>query len=277
MSSNFVAAAHRAAIVEQLRAAGCVWADDEADLLISATSTPADLQSIVARRVDGEPLEHIVGWARFGGIRVMVAPGVFVPRARTELLVRAAVRPVGRRNAVVLDLCCGSGAVGAAVAAKAAGPLHLHAADVDPASVACARLNLAPWGGHVYQGDLFAALPSHLHRRVDVLVANVPYVPTAQIGMLPREARLYEPRLSLDGGVDGLDVLRRVAAEAPGWLAPRGHLIVETSQPQSSAALELLDRAGLPARVITDSELGATAVIGGMPSHSNWRTSDSLG
>lgn len=265
MSSNFVAAAYRAAIVEQLRAAGCVWADDEAALLISAASTPADLQSIVARRVDGEPLEHIVGWARFGGSRVMVAPGVFVPRARTELLVRAAVTMVGRRNAVVLDLCCGSGAVGAAVAAKAAAPLHLHAADVDPASVACARLNLAPWGGHVYQGDLFAALPSHLHHRVDVLVANVPYVPTAQIGMLPREARLYEPRLSLDGGVDGLDVLRRVAAEAPGWLAPRGHLIVETSQPQSSAALEILDRAGLPARVITDPELGATAVVGQSP------------
>ena len=261
MSSNFMAAAHRAAIIARLRVAGCVWADDEADLLISAASKPADLQAIVARRVDGEPLEHILGWARFGGIRVVVAPGVFVPRARTELLVRAAVTLVDHGNSVVLDLCCGSGAVGAAVAARAAGPLHLYASDVDPASVACARLNLAPWCGRVYQGDLFAALPANLRGRIDVLVANVPYVPTAQIGMLPREARLYEPHLSLDGGVDGLVVLRRVATEAPHWLAPHGHFIVETSQAQSLTAVEVLQRAGLTARVVTDAQRDAAAVI----------------
>jgi release factor glutamine methyltransferase len=261
MTSNFMAATDRAAIITQLRAAGCVWAEDEADLLISAASTPAHLQSSLARRVDGEPLEHILGWAWFSGIRVMIAPGVFVPRARTGLLVRAALTLVDHRDAVVLDLCCGSGAVSAAVAAKAPGTLRVSASDVDTAAVACARLNLRPWGGQVYQGDLFAALPAHLRGRVDVLVANVPYVPTAQIGMLPREARLYESLLALDGGADGLDLLRRVATEVPRWLAPRGHIIVETSQAQSPTAAEVLHRAGLAARVVTDAQLDATAVI----------------
>jgi release factor glutamine methyltransferase len=104
-------------------------------------------------------------------------------------------------------------------------------------------------------------LPAHLRGRVDVLVANVPYVPTAQIGMLPREARLYESLLALDGGADGLDLLRRVATEVPRWLAPRGHIIVETSQAQSPTAAEVLHRAGLAARVVTDAQLDATAVI----------------
>jgi release factor glutamine methyltransferase len=177
------------------------------------------------------------------------------------LLVRTAVSLADRREAVVLDMCCGSGAVGAAVAATAAGEVDLYATDIDSTSVACARRNLAPWGGHVRQSDLFATLPAHLRGRVDVLVANVPYVPTAQITLLPREARLHEPRRSLDGGVDGLDVLRKVATEAPHWLAPHGHFIVETSQAQSPTAIEVLQRAGLTARVVTDAQLDATAVI----------------
>jgi release factor glutamine methyltransferase len=105
-------------------------------------------------------------------------------------------------------------------------------------------------------------LPGYLRRRVDVLVANVPYVPTAAISLLPPEAQLHEPRLALDGGADGLDVLRRMAAEAPGWLAPHGHLLVETSERQASTAAEILDRAGLTPRVVRDDDLDATAVIG---------------
>lgn len=261
MSSKSTAGTPRATVIAQLRAAGCVWAEDEADLLLSAATSSERLQTIVARRVDGEPLEHIVGWARLGGVRVLVAPGVFVPRARTELLVHATAAVVDQSNATVVDLCCGSGAVGAAVAARATRPLHLFACDIDSAAVACARLNLAPWGGQVYEGDLFTALPVQLRGQVDVLVANLPYVPTARIGLLPREARLYEPHLSLDGGADGLDVLRRVAVDVPGWLAPGGHLIVETSQTQSATAVEILQRAGLTARVLTDAQLDATAVI----------------
>jgi release factor glutamine methyltransferase len=251
----------RTAIVSRLRAAGCVFAEDEADLLMSSADTPADLQAMVDRRVDGLPLEHVLGWAGFYGLRITVGPGVFVPRPRTELLVRRAVRLVDRSESIVVDLCCGSGAVGAAVAASV-DRVRLYAADIDPVSVACARRNLQPYGGQVFQGDLFAPLPADLRGRVDVLIANVPYVPTGALALLPAEARLHEPRLALDGGTDGHDVLRRVAAEAPEWLAPHGHLLVETSEQQAATATAILERAGLTPRVVRDEELDATAVIG---------------
>jgi release factor glutamine methyltransferase len=255
-------ALHRVPIVARLRAAGCVFAEDEADLLISSAGTAADLLAMVDRRIGGLPLEHVVGWARFCGMRITVAPGVFVPRARTELLVRrAAAALAGRHEAIVVDLCCGSGAVGAAIAAST-DQIRLHAADIDPVSVACARHNLAPYCGRVYEGDLFTPLPAYLRRRVAVLVANVPYVPTEEISLLPPEARLHEPRLALDGGSDGLDLLRGMAAEAPGWLAPHGHLLVETSEWQASTAAEVLGRAGFTPHVVRDEDLDATVVIG---------------
>ncbi len=117
-------------------------------------------------------------------------------------------------------MCCGSGALGAALAAAAGRPVDLHAADIDPAAVRCARRNVGPAGGQVHQGDLDGALPAGLRGRVGVLLANVPYVPTGDVALLPAEAREHEARLALDGGPDGLDVLRRVAAVAPAWLAP---------------------------------------------------------
>src|SRR5450432_1469341 len=126
----------RSAAVTRLRAAGCVFAEDEARLLISAARTPADLAAMVDRRVAGLPLEHVLGWAEFCGLRIAVDPGVFVPRRRTEFLVHQATA-LTRPGSVVVDLCCGSGALGAAVAA-AQGQIELHAADIDPAAVACA-------------------------------------------------------------------------------------------------------------------------------------------
>ena len=146
-----------------------------------------------------------------------------------------------------MDLCCGSGALGVALAA-ALGGADLHAADVDPAAVACARRNVVPAGGQVHAGDLFAALPADLRGRVDVLVVNVPYVPSGEIALLPAEAREHEPRVALDGGPDGLDVLRRVAGEAAAWLAPGGRLLTETSGRQAAAAAQIVGRrrAGRP-------------------------------
>jgi release factor glutamine methyltransferase len=134
------------------------------------------------------------------------------------------------------------------------------AADVDPAAVACARRNLL--GIPVFEGDLFAALPEELHGRVDVLVANVPYVPTTAIALMPPEARDHEPRTALDGGSDGLEVARRMVAEAPDWLSPSGSLLFETSEEQSAAAVATVSAAGLTARVTTDDERGATVVVG---------------
>src|SRR6266545_7121416 len=152
----------RSVIVTRLRAAGCVYAEDEARLLISTARTQADLAAMVDRRAAGLPLEHVVGWAEFCGLRITVDPGVFVPRRRTEFLVRQAVALVpGRPRTVVVDLCCGSGAVGAALAAEL-GQVELHAVDVDPAAVRCARRNIAAFGGQVHEGDLYQALPASL-------------------------------------------------------------------------------------------------------------------
>jgi len=276
--SSSPSAAARGAIVTRLRAAGCVFAEDEAQLLIDAARTPEDLEAMVDRRAAGLPLEQVVGWAEFCGRRIAVQPGVFVPRRRTEYLVRqgialsrpAPAAPAGHSPAradefqVVVDLCCGSGALGAAIAA-ALGPVELHAADIDPAAVACARRNVAAFGGQVYQGDLYEPLPSRLRGRVGLLAANVPYIPTGEIALLPPEARLHEPRAALDGGADGLDLLRRVAAGAPGWLAPGGHLLIETSQRQAPEASAAFARSGLIPQVTSSEELNATVIIGTRP------------
>ena len=205
-------------------------------------------------------MEHIVGWADFCGTRMAVRPGVFVPRRRTEFLVRKAAM-LAKPGAVVVDLCCGSGALGAAVSDQL-GNCRLHAADIDPDAVHCARLNIEPRGGTVHHGDLYAALPAELRGTVDVLLANAPYVPTRAIGMMPQEARVHEPRLALDGGTDGLAVQRRVALGAAGWLRPGGFLVMETSRHQAPGTARILGGAGLRVELASDEELDATVVIG---------------
>jgi release factor glutamine methyltransferase len=261
-----------AAAAARLRAAGCVFAEDEARLLAAAASTRADLDAMVERRASGLPLEHVVGWAEFCGLRIAVRPGVFVPRRRSELLVREAIaaahaagpdrRAAGALRPVILDLCCGSGAIGVAVVA-ALGDAELHAADVEPAAVACARANAASVGGYVYEGDLYDPLPAALLGRVDVLSVNAPYVPTDEIGLMPPEARLYEPAIALDGGTDGVAIHRRVAAEAARWLAPTGRLLIETSERQAALTAAAMTAGGLVVTVISDDDLAATVVAGG--------------
>jgi release factor glutamine methyltransferase len=248
--------------------AGCVYADDEAALLVAA-ATAEELADLVARRVAGAPLEHVLGWADFRGSRVAVDPGVFVPRRRTELLARLAARCVAAKSTaalrpVVVDLCCGSGAVGVALLAGP-WPVELHAVDIDPAAVRCAARNLGA-GGAVYCGDLSEPLPSDLRGRVDVLLANAPYVPTAELALLPAEARMHEPIGALDGGRDGLDVARRIVAGAPNWLTGGGCLLVETSERQSSMLAQACADVGLAPRVARSRGLDATVVIGTGPS-----------
>ncbi|MFF3615271.1 putative protein N(5)-glutamine methyltransferase [Streptomyces sp. NPDC002580] len=250
-------------LVAALRSAGCVFAEDEAELILSTARTPDEAALMVDRRAAGLPLEHVLGWAEFHGLRISLDAGVFVPRRRTEFLVEQAVA-LARGASLVVDLCCGSGAVGAALATSLDGP-ELHAADIDPAAVRCARRNLAPFAGQVHEGDLFAALPATLRGRVDVLAANVPYVPTGEVGLLPSEARDHEPLVALDGGADGLDLARRVAAEAPRWLARGGCLLVETSERQAPAAVEAFAAAGLIARLAVSEERCADVVIGVKP------------
>lgn len=241
----------------RLRAAGCVFADDEARLLHESARSDAELEMMVARREAGTPLEHIVGWAEFCGLRIVVEPGVFVPRRRSEFLVENAVA-LARSGAVVLDLCCGTGALGAALIA-AVPDVQVHAVEIDPAAVHCARRNLP--GALVYEGDLYAALPDALCGRVDLVVANAPYVPTGSIPLMPAEAREYEHRVALDGGADGLDVQRRVIADAQRWLVPGGHVLVETSEQQAEATTAVMQSCGLVACVCTDRERDATIAI----------------
>jgi len=244
-------------LVARLRAAGCVFAEEEAALLRSAAA-PGQLEALVSRRVAGEPLELVVGWAEFRGLRVRVGPGVFVPRRRTGFLVELA-RPLLDAGDVVVDLCCGTGAVGAALAAEVPG-IEVFAADVDPAAVAVARTNLPP--DRVFAGDLYDALPDHLRGRVAVIACNAPYVPTEAIALMPPEARDHEHRVALDGGADGLEVQRRVVAGAGEWLRPGGALIVETSVGQAPRTRRAFEDAGLDARVEHSDDLDGTAVIG---------------
>lgn len=209
----------------------------------------------------GEPLEYILGWAEFCGLRIRVAPGVFVPRRRTEFLVQRAaelLRP--HRHPLAVDVCCGTGAIGTTLAERTPA-LSLFATDIDPRAAECARENLRG-RGTVVIGDLFDSLPADLRGRVDLIVANAPYVPTAEIALMPREARLHETRATLDGGDDGLDLHRRISAAAPGWLATGGYLLIETSERQAERTADIVANAGLKARIERADDLDATIVSG---------------
>ncbi len=268
-------------LVRRLRAAGCVFAEEEAALLVSEATDLAALERMTTRRAAGDPLEQVVGWAELGGLRVLVQPGVFVPRRRTELLARtaatlAAVGPGRDAPAgsgappadptVVVDLCCGSGAVAAVVTARTPGA-EVWACDLDPVATACAARNLpaAARAGRVLTGDLDAPLPARLRGRVDVLVANAPYVPTDQIALMPPEAREHEPAHALDGGPDGAALHRRIARAAPGWLRPGGHLLIETGHRTAEATAAACATYGLRTEVLRDEDLDATVVHARLP------------
>ena len=231
-----------ASVIAELRAAGCVFAEDEAALLIEAASSPAELRQLLDRRVSGIPLEHLLGWVKFSGLRISLDVGVFVPRQRTAFLVEWAVA-MAAPDAIVLDLCCGAGAIGA--------------------TVASARRNLCP--SRVFEGNLFDPLPPGLRGRVEILVANTPYVPTDALPLMPPEARLYEALFALDGGSDGLDVQRRVTEAAPHSLARGGRLFMESSEKQAALTAQVFEANGLIPEIAHSEEFYSTVVIGTLP------------
>ncbi len=247
-----------AEVTARLRAAGCVFAEDEAALLISSTDSDEELERRVAEREWGVPLEHVLGWALFDGLRIPVDRGVFVPRPRTEHLVARAAQHLAP-GALVLDLCCGSGAVGAALLSRVPGA-RLIACDLDPAAVANARRTLEGSDARLYSGDLYDAVPSEERGHVNLIVIVAPYVPTGELEFLPHEARDFESSVALDGGVDGLVVLRRAIEDAPAWLAPRGAVVAELGEAHAPGVAGLLREVGLVPRIHHDADLGVTIV-----------------
>jgi release factor glutamine methyltransferase len=254
----------RAWATRELAAAGCVSARAEADWLLEEAPGEDALRAMVARRVAGEPLQYVIGWAPFGRLRLGVGPGVFVPRPETEGLadraaahLRAAPEP-----RVGVDVCAGSGAIACFLAAEVP-EARVLATELDPGALAWAAGNAERYGVELLAGDLDAPLPAELAGRVEVLCANVPYVPSGAIATLPTDVRDHEPLLALDGGPDGLDVLRRLAPRAGHWLAPGGWLLCEIGEDQAEAAAALLTAAGLAEVAVHPDLAGRDRVLEG--------------
>lgn len=246
-------------LVRRLRDAGCVFAEDEAAVLRASATDAAHLESLCARRLSGEPLEHVVGWVAFGRFRLEVGAGVFVPRQRTLLLARTAVAAArARRAPIVLEAFAGVAPVATTVR-RTVPVARVFAAEVDEIAVEYARRNLGA-GVRVLCGSGFAALPESLRGRIDVIAAVPPYVPTTAADLLPREALDHEPDSALFAGVDGLDHIRGLIDRSGEWLADGGILTIEMNGVQCAGAARHAHRAGFSARRRHGSD-GHTAVL----------------
>ncbi len=239
-----------------LRGAGCVAPSEEAEELIAAADGEREvLDELVRRRCTGEPLAWLTGSVVFCGLSVSVTPGVYVPRWHTEPLAwrAATLLPPG---GVAVDLCTGSGAI-AVVLGAAVPTARVVGTELDPAALRCARGN----GVEVFEGFLDDPVPAELEHRVDVLSAVVPYVPTGSMRLLPRDVQAFEPRLALDGGVDGTDLLEEVVRRSPRWLCPGGSVLLELGGDQADSIRRLLDRSGFEAiEVMVDDDDDPRAV-----------------
>jgi release factor glutamine methyltransferase len=230
----------RTRVVRALARGGCVAPDAEADELLRAASDGVGpIDALLARRLRGEPLAWIIGSVRFCDVRVHVDPGVFVPRPQTEALARRAVSLLPD-DGIAVDLCTGSGAL--AVVLRTAHPrATVLATDIDPTAVACAHRS----GVQALEGDLDGPLPPSIRGNVDVMTAVVPYVPTEELHLLPRDVLSHEPRRALDGGPGGTLLLRRAAVVAGHWLRPGGWVLLELGGDQAAGMATALAELGL--------------------------------
>lgn len=249
------------ALVDRLRRAGCVFAEQEATVLEGAASDSPELERLCARREAGEFLEHVVGGVEICGESLAVGPGSFVPRQRTVLLIEAALVEARRRSRpVVVEAYCGVAPVAALIGRRVPGAA-LHVTDSDPRPLVHARQNL-PRGAGVHRGSGVEALPRALAGTVDLVAAVPPYVPAGQWDLMPREPRECEPTAALVAGRDGLDEIRRLLGEAPHWLAPGGVLLIEMHRDQAPPALAVAR--GIDAyadRGTVDGEDGETVLL----------------
>jgi release factor glutamine methyltransferase len=230
---------HPATLAALLSSAGFIAPEEEADELLACAAGDVELlDSLVARRLTGEPLAWIIGRVSFCGLEIRVDPGVYVPRSQSEPLARRAVDRLPG-NGTAIDLCTGSGAIARTLMSNHPGA-RVVASDLDERAVACATKN----GVEVYVGDLFAPLPRTLEGRVDVVVGVVPYVPTPALPFLQRDTFAFESPLAYDGGHDGTEVLRRVLRDAPRFLRLGGALLLELGGEQAGALGDALARLG---------------------------------
>ena len=226
----------RREVVDRLRTAGCVAADEEADELLAAAPDSITLEAWLDRRERGEPLAWITGSQVFCGQAVRVDQAVYVPRPQSEDLARRAADVLAQQGGRAADLCTGAGVV-ARHLMEVVPTAGVVATDIDARAVSCARSN----GVVAVQADLAAPFRSGAFA---VVTAVPPYVPTAEMAVLPADVRRYEPLLALDGGHDGLDIVRRIIDEAARVLRPGGSLLLELGGDQDVALVPELTAAG---------------------------------
>jgi len=199
----------------------------------------AAFRASIERRAAGEPLQYVTGEMPFRHLVLRVEPGVFIPRPETEVLVDVVIETIkSLEDPLVMDLCTGSGAVATCVAYEVPSA-RVVSSDVSGPAVEAARRN-ALYAGvddrvQVLQGSLFEPVSRELLGTVDTVVSNPPYIPTEAVRSLPEEILAYEPMAALDGGADGLDVARVIAAEAYQWLKPGGMLAMEVDETRAQA------------------------------------------
>ena len=193
------------------------------------------MRAAIKRRGEREPLQHILGSTSFCGFEITVNPDVLVPRPETELLAETAWEYLNQRGGepIVLDFGTGSGCLAIAVAAHCPAA-RMHALDVSEKALAIARANAAAHPITFHLGESIPALPP-----LDLLVSNPPYIPSAEIATLQPEVSRFDPRLALDGGLDGLDFYRRLAAEALPAMAPDGRIMLEFGDGQELAVQKI--------------------------------------
>ena len=193
-------------------------------------------EALLRRRESREPLQYILGETPFYGRNFKCDPRALIPRPETELLCELALSTMPPRGQV-LDLCCGTGAIGLTLALERP-HCQVTLADLSPEALSLARENASRLGAdcRFCQGDLFEAVPGEVF---DLIISNPPYIPAQVCTTLQDEVK-KEPLMALDGGTDGLYFYRQIAAQAPGYLAPGGHLMLEIGYDQGESVPQLL-------------------------------------
>ncbi len=236
--------------------------DHELRRLQALAGPNGSVDALVERRLGGEPLQYIEGTAQFGPIELLVDQRVLIPRPETETLFEIAARMV-RLPEVIVDLCTGSGALALALKQHFSSA-SVFATDISPDAIDVARENMARVGSQIYLGggDLFDPLPAALVGKVNLIVANPPYVSEAEFDGLPDDVK-REPRVALVSGRSGLEIIERIGASAAQWLRPGGVVVCEIGEKQGVAAASSFP--GIPVVVRQDLTGRDRFVIGVKP------------